>query len=277
MQGRQKLRLPGSPALVQVQQQVHRLGHRLGHQGVELFVQGDLHQPHPGAQRPLGGHNAGPRHAVAAAHQQKLPLAALVALGIGLPQPQAGAALVQLEDPGAGLLPEGGGHPHPGHHRVPAVLLGGVGAVGGLLPGEGHRGVGPEGPLAHPAGVAVGAAGQVRGDAQAVLAVGKLQQGLHVPGELPPEAEAEDAVHQHLRLSHQPPDPFPVPGQGEAGRLPGQPPQLVEGVFGKVGGGLPLGQHHLAAGPPLLQDPGADKAVPAVVPLAAEHRHPPAS
>ena len=213
VQGRQQLGLPGAAAGLQIQDEEHRLGHRLGQDGVQLLLHGDLHQAHPAAQGRPGRHDAGPRHAVAAAHQQQLPLAALVALHIRPGQPPPGEALVQLEHPGLGLLRQGGRHPHLAHHRLPAVLLGGVGAVGRLLPGKGHRGLGPEGLPARPAGVALRPAGQVRGHPQAVLLVAQGQQLPGLPGQLPPEAEPEHAVHQGLRLADGPLRRLPVPGQ----------------------------------------------------------------
>ena len=269
-QGVQQRLLALLPAVFPVQHHVHRLGHRLGQDGVQPLLHGDGQQSHAAAQGRLGRHNAGPGHAPAAAHQQQLAHVALVGLGVRLGQPLPGEEAVRLKDPGLRPLHQGGGDAHLAHHRLPAELLGGVADVGGLLPGEGHGDVRPEGPGGHPARVALHAAGQVGGDFQAGQAAAIGQQLLGQAGELPPEAEPKHAVDEHVRgFQHRADLLQLLPGQDS--HLGGQRPK---GRSGQVGGGLALGQHHPAGHAPLGQQLGADKAVPAVVALSAQHHRP---
>ena len=267
LQGLQQSGLTLLPAVLPVQDHVHRLGHRLGDHRVEPLLHSDLQQPYAAAQSCFGRHDAGSGHPPAATHQKQLALVPFVGLGVRLRQPLPGKVLVREGQTSLGALHQRGGHSHLGYHRLPTELLGRIGHIGRFQTGESHRDVRPESSGADPSGIALHTAGQVGGEFQTGQTCGKPQQPARCPGELSPEAESEHAIHHHVRSFQRCADRlFLLPGEDCHLRRHG----LISRP-GQVGTGLPLDQHHGAVHPPPAQPSGTDKAVPAVVPPATQH------
>ena len=133
--------------------------------------------------------------------------------------------------------------------------------------GERHRLIGAEGIRPGLSGIALHAAGQIQRNAQPRRSVGHAGQGRHRRAQLPVKAEAVQSVHNHIGLLH-----------GAAADLGillpvqhvHQRPHGAVRVFGQVRRGKALGQDHRHPRPHPAEQPGADKAVAAVIPLPAQ-------
>ncbi len=240
----------------------HRLGQRGGKDGVDVLWTRNLNQPGPSAQSCLCRHYTGACHTVTAANQQKPALIPFIGLwvqgGKGLGRPG------KLGNKGGSLpsVRQGTRDAHLPDHCFPTVPFGRKTAMGRLFPGKGYGHMGLEGIRVCLAGVAHSAAGQIGGNAAAGQAVCPAEQSRHILRQPAPKPKTIYAVYQNLGMSQNILTP----------RLPGDNRELGQpekGLLGQSRGWRALNQQYSTVCPPAGQYPGANKAIAAIVALAA--------